>query len=169
MVARITLGKKGLAESGRMETVIQKGEELRQKLLGLVVEDAKAFDSVMQAYRISKDKAEARQKAVQEATVKASEVPLTTLESSLEVLVLARDVAEVGSAAALSDVATAVAAARAAVDGAASNVLTNLNTLDDKKYVYKILERISEAKTRTIQLVAEVERVIASRSMTTKQ
>src|SRR2546426_5275187 len=50
-------------------------------------------------------------------------IPLSTLDCSVRVLRLAHEVAEKGSTNALSDVVTAVSAARAAVEGAASNVM----------------------------------------------
>src|SRR5436853_7625542 len=114
------------------------GEVLRQKLLRLVVEDTEAFDLVMKAFKLSKDQPEARMKAIAEATIKASEIALSTLDCSVRILRLAREVAEKGSTNALSDVVTAVSAARAAVEGAASNVLINLASLEDQKYVEKI-------------------------------
>src|SRR3989442_10776356 len=133
MGGRITLSKKDAAlESDRLRELVRKGEELRQRFLGLVVEDAESFDAVMQAFKLPKDKLDARRKAIQEATIKAAEVPLRTLNSSVQVLRLAEEVAKYCATNALSDVATSVAAARAAMEGAASNVLINLDTLDNQ-------------------------------------
>ncbi len=164
MVSRITLGKKEVAHREKLEVVLEKGEALRRKLMELVVEDAKAFDLVMQAHRIPKDKKEARQKAIQHATVKAAEVPLATLDNSVQVMLLARDLAEAGWPSALSDVITAVAAAKAAVEGAASNVLINLETLQDEKYVEKISKKVSQLNKETLQLETEIGKIISFRS-----
>src|SRR2546425_5815518 len=123
MVARITLAKKEVAqESDRLQELVRNGEDLRQKLLGLVVEDAESFDAVMQAFKLPKDKPDLRRKAIQEATMKAAEIPLRTLESSVEVLRLSKEVAKFGTTNALSDVTTSAAGARAAIEGAVSNV-----------------------------------------------
>jgi glutamate formiminotransferase / formiminotetrahydrofolate cyclodeaminase len=168
MVARITMGKKGFSEPEKMEITIQKSEVLRQKLLRLVMEDANAFDSVMQAYHLPKEQIEARKRAVQEATLRAAQVPLSTLESALDALALAKDLAATGATNALSDILTATAALRASVDGAASNVLINLEGLQDEKYVYKVSGRVSEATTRTTKLVGEIEATVAARSRTKK-
>ncbi len=164
MVSRIMLGKKEPMPLERLNRVVEKGEELRRKLLELVAEDAGAFDSVMQAYRLPRDQEEPRRKAIQEATVKAAEVPLSTLDTSVQVLLLALEVAEVGAASALSDVVTAVAAAKAAVEGAASNVLTNLDSLHDQEYVRRISKRVSELKTETLELETKIMKKVASRS-----
>ncbi len=169
MVSKITLGKKEVAQREKLEAASEKGEALRRKLLKLVVDDAKAFDSVLQAHRLPKDQGEARQRAIRDATVKAAEIPLTTLDSAVQVLLLAQDVAELGSPGALSDVITAGAAAKAAVEGATSNVLINLKTLQDEKYVEKISKKVSQLNTETLKLETEIRKTIASRSKRTNR
>src|SRR5438445_8711394 len=133
MVARITLSKKDIAqERNRLQELVEKGEDLRQRFLRLVVEDAESFDAVMQAFKLPKDKPDARRKAIQEATMKAAEIPLRTLDSSIEVLRLSTEVAKFGTTNALSDVTTSVAATQAATERPASNVLLNIDILEHK-------------------------------------
>ena len=165
MVARITLAKKDTTQDiERLQEVVRKGEDLRQRLLGLVVEDAESFDAVMQAFKLPKDKPDARRKAIQEATVKAAEVPLRTLDGSVQALRLGEDIAKYGAANALSDVTTSVAAARAAIEGAASNVLVNLDMLEDKLYADKTRMRVSELRKEGQQLEAQALELVATRS-----
>ena len=165
MVARITLSKKEVAqESDQLQELIRKGEELRQRFLGLVVEDAESFDAVMQAFKLPKDKPDARRKTIQEATMKAAEIPLRTLESSIEVLHLAGEVAKYGATNALSDITTSISAGRAALEGAASNVLINLDMLDDKHYVDQTRSRVSELRKEALQLEQRIQEIVGSRS-----
>jgi glutamate formiminotransferase/formiminotetrahydrofolate cyclodeaminase len=165
MVARITLAKKNLAhESERLQEIVQNGEDLRKRLLELVVEDAESFDAVMQAFKLSKDKPDVRRKAIQDATLKAAEVPLHTLDSSVQVLRLAEEVAKYGATNALSDVTTSVAAARAATEGAASNVLINLDMIEDKLYADKTRIHVSELRKDGQQLEQRVQELVATRS-----
>src|SRR6266581_5243318 len=165
MVARITLSKKEVGqESDQLQELVRKGEDLRQRFLGLVGEDAESFDAVMQAFKLPKDKPDVRGKAIQEATMKAAEIPLRTLESSIEVLRLSKEVAKCGTTNALSDVTTSVAGARAAVEGAASNVLINLDTLDDKPYVDQARSRVSELRKEGLQLEQRIQEMVVSRS-----
>ncbi len=164
MVARITMGKKEASPGAENLTkVVEEGEALRQKLLRLVVEDTEAFDLVMKAFKLSKDQPEARKKAIEEATIKASEIPLSTVDCSVRVLRLAHEVAEKGSTNALSDVVTAVSAARAAVEGAASNVLINLASLEDQKYVEKISRQVSDLRKEAAQLEERAGKLVESR------
>jgi glutamate formiminotransferase/formiminotetrahydrofolate cyclodeaminase len=165
MVARITLGKKDVAqESDRLQELVRKGEDLRQRFLELVVEDAESFDAVMRALKLPKDRPDARRKTIQEATMKAADVPLRTLDSSVQVLRVAEEVAKYGTANALSDVTTAVGAARAAMEGAASNVLINLDTLDDQHFVGKTRLHVSELRKEGLQMDERIKERIASRS-----
>jgi len=166
MVGRITQTKKDAAaqNSEHVRELVRKGEDLRERFLGLVVEDADSFDAVIQAFKLPKDKPDARRKTIQEATMKAAEVPLRTLESSVQILRLAEDVAKYGTTNALSDVTTSIAAARAAMDGAASNVLINLDMLDDKHYVDKARVRVSEHRKEALQLEQRIQELVASRS-----
>jgi glutamate formiminotransferase / formiminotetrahydrofolate cyclodeaminase len=164
MVARITLGKKEAPpDAEKLQQVLRESETLRQMLLRFVVEDTEAFDLVMRAFKLPKDQAEVRKKEIEEATIKASEVPLSTLESSVKVLRLAREIAEKGSPNALSDVVTAVAAARASVEGAASNVLINLASISNQKYVEKIARQVSELRREAAQLEEASGRLVESR------
>ena len=164
MVARITLGKKELPRgSESLNMVVKEGDALRQRLLHLVVEDTEAFDLVMKAFKLSKEQPEVRKRAIEEATIKASEIPLSTLDCSVRTLRLAPDVAEKGTANALSDVVTAVSAARAAVEGAASNVLINLASLEDHVYVEKISRRVADLRKEASQLEARAGKIVESR------
>jgi len=164
MVARITLGKKEAPPGAeKLNEVVKEADALRQKLLRLVVEDTEAFDLVMKAFKLSKDQPEARTDAIRVATIKASEIPLSTLEYSVKALRLAHEVAEKGSTNALSDVVTAVSAARAAVEGAASNVLINLASLDDQRYVEKIARQVSDLRKEAAQLEERAGKLVESR------
>ena len=156
MVARITLGRKESAnKSTRLTVVVSEGEKLRQELLRLVTEDAAAFDTVIQAYKLPRDTTDARTKAIQDATMKAAEVPMSTIELAHQTLKLAREMADLGTPSALSDVATAVAASMGAVDGAASNVLINLKSITDKNYVDKTSKRLAALRSDASKLADE--------------
>ena len=164
MVSRITLGKKDVPKGAeKLEAAIKNGEELRINFLKLVVDDAESFNAVMKAFKIPKDQAEARKKAIQDATMKAAEVPLSTLESSVRTLRLGREVAEYGATNALSDVSTSIAAAGAAAKGAASNVMTNLDTLDDRHYAEWTAKRVTELRNESSALEDEIGQVILTR------
>lgn len=165
MVSRITLRKKDRsAEAENLRDVVEKCEKLRERLLMLTVEDTEAFNRVMQALKIPKDRSEERKRAIQVATLKAAEVPLSTMEASLEMFRTAEKVAAYGTSNAMSDVLTAVGAGEAAIHGAASNVLINLASLDDRKAAESIAIRVSEIQREGTELVQRLVKTIKSRS-----
>jgi glutamate formiminotransferase/formiminotetrahydrofolate cyclodeaminase len=164
MVSRITLGKKEPPKGAEtLEKAVKTGEEIRAKFLKLVVDDAESFNMVMKAFKIPKEQTDVRRKAIQDATMRAAEVPLSTLDSSVQTLRLAVEVAEYGSVNALSDVSTSRAAARAAGEGAASNVLVNLNSLEDRVYVEKTQKRLADLEKEASHLDEQVRKIITGR------
>ena len=68
----------------------------------------------------------AREKAIDDATVGATEVPLGVLENCPELIELCREVGRIGLQASLSDAGVGVQMARAAAAGAYQNVCINL-------------------------------------------
>jgi len=164
MVGRITLGKKDPPKGAeQLEHAVKAGEELRSRFLKLVVDDADSFNLVMKAFKIPKEQQDLRRRAIQEATMKAAEVPLSTLDNSVQTLRLAVEVAEYSSINALSDVSTSRAAARAAGEGAASNVLVNLVSLDDQVYVEKTRKRVSDLDREISHLDEQVKKILMGR------
>jgi methenyltetrahydrofolate cyclohydrolase len=115
----------------------------------------------MQAMRLPHGTAgeqSARAAAIQQATRRAALVPLETARASLQGIELAREVGRLGIAEAASDLGVAAAAGRAAVEGAVLNVLTNLGTIDDDRFVADTrLEagRLAEAARRAADELSE--------------
>ncbi len=162
MVARISLGRKTVDEREKLERILEGGERLRRELLELVVKDTSAFEALMHARKLPKDNKD-RDRQIQDATVKAAEIPLETMEKSVEVLKLTRDIAQLGTRSALSDVITAAGAARGAVEGAASNVLINLGDIADSKFVENASVKVDRARKDGLQLESETMQVANSR------
>jgi glutamate formiminotransferase/formiminotetrahydrofolate cyclodeaminase len=133
MVARLTIGKKKYAESeSRMQAVLTQSEALRNDLTQYIQLDASAFESVMTAYRLPKessDQLEIRRKAVEQATLLATQVPLGVANKSLRVLELAEQDIHYGNESALSDGASGAALAKAAIIAAGYNIRINVREL----------------------------------------
>ncbi len=133
MVAKLTIGKKKYAEvESRMQTILTQAEALRNDLTQSIQLDASAFESVMAAYTLPKDRPEQqeiRRKAVEQATLLATQVPIAVANKSLRVLELTEQVIQFGNINALSDAATAASLARAAITGAGYNIRINAKDL----------------------------------------
>ncbi len=135
MVVRLTLGKeKYKAAWDELAPLADRLDEARVRLLELVDEDAGAFDRVMAARRLPKETGEEkalRQKAIDEANVLATTVPMQTAFFAHEALKAAPVVLEKGNPNAASDAWAGALAAWAAVLAALGNVRINLPGVSD--------------------------------------
>jgi glutamate formiminotransferase / formiminotetrahydrofolate cyclodeaminase len=154
MVCGLTIGKKKYLEvEEEIKEVLKKSENLRKELKELVIKDAESFEKVMDARKLSKHtetEGKRREEAIQEATKGAALVPLEVMEKSLEVLKLAKIVAEKGNENAVSDAGVSNLLAKAAIDGAGYNVRINLSSIKDEIFISEIkkkLDNLSQAAT----------------------
>ena len=168
MVANLTIGKKGLDASWEpMKTLAPKGQELKDWFLWAVDEDTRAFNRVMDAFRLpgkAPADAAAKEAAVQEATQRAAEIPLSVLERSLEVFDLAEQTVRSGNPNSVSDAGVAALCARTCAEGAYLNVVINLKSLTDAAWVEAVRRRAVQARARAVEraamILAEVEKTI---------
>jgi len=138
MVANLTYGKKGYEESGGdMKKVAVRAQELKDELLRAVDLDARAFNKVMEAFRLPKgteEQSREREAAVEEASKGAALVPLGVLAAAAELIGLAEVVARKGNRNSLSDAGVAGLTAQAAGEGAYYNVRINLPGIKDERF-----------------------------------
>ncbi len=140
MVVNLSVGKKAyeaLDESIKSKFVAD-GEiiqDLKDQLTGLVDEDTNAFNKFMEAMKLPKDtdeqKAE-RNAKMQEASVYALQVPLTTAQRCFEILQNQETIAAYGNKNAVSDVGVGALLALAGLEGAVLNVKINLPGIEDE-------------------------------------
>jgi glutamate formiminotransferase/formiminotetrahydrofolate cyclodeaminase len=150
MVANLTVGKKEY-EAARPEMVATavRAQELKDALLGAVDRDTKAFNKVMEAFRLPKttsEQAEEKDRAVEEANKEATLVPLEVLEKSVEAVALAKVVAAKGNRNSVSDAGVAGLAGQAAGEGAAYNVLINLAGIKDAAFSARVGREAAKLK-----------------------
>ena len=116
---------------------------------------AAAFDQLLDAMRMPKS--EARDTAMTEATVAATEVPLGVLESCPAVIELCMEVGRIGLQASLSDAGVGAQMGRAAAAGAYQNVCINLAGLTDAARRATLVQRADTAWEQARKLHAEAE------------
>ncbi len=142
MVANLTVGKKEY-EAARADMVATavRAQALKDALLDAVDKDTKAFNKVMDAYRLPKttaEQAEDKDRAVETANKEATLVPLQVLEWSVEAVRLAKVAAAKGNKNSVSDAGVAGLAGQAAGEGAYYNVLINLGGIKDAEFSAKV-------------------------------
>ncbi|HZV69915.1 MAG TPA: glutamate formimidoyltransferase [Saprospiraceae bacterium] len=137
MVANLSAHKRGWEE--RMDYFVEwaaKGQEARKRLLHCVDEDTRAFNLLMDAFRLPKETDEQKKKrteAIEEATMKAIESPLNIMRISFEQFALLDAMTNEGNPNSVSDAGVGASCALAAVEGGFLNVMINLGGLKSKK------------------------------------
>lgn len=139
MVINFTVGrKKYAAVEDEMRALLERTETLRTALVAMVDDDAAAFNAVAATYSMPKDTPEeqaARTEAMQAGLKQATEVPYRVAEHCLEILEHAGTVGAKGNANVVSDAATAIYLAGAALHSAVANVNINLKYIKDEAFV----------------------------------
>lgn len=168
MVARLTIGKKKYAAvEGQMQAIAQQADALCQRMKAAVVRDAQAFEAVMSALRMPKETAEeqqARDTALQTATLQAATVPFEVAQGAVEALQLAAEVVAQGNLNAISDGGSAAAQAQAALRGAALNVRINLQGLEDSAAVEKMVGELEMLEARANALWEQIKNSLKERA-----
>lgn len=169
MVSRLTVSKKKYKDvHDEISAILGRSEPLRQELFDLIVKDKEAFERVMAAFQLPKDtEVEVKKRAVQieDATKGAALVPLKVAEKALEVLSLAKVVAEKGNANSITDVGVGALMAKAGMDGAILNVRINLRGLTDRDFVSKLSIEIDQFKARGEALAEDIARIVDQKIM----
>jgi formiminotetrahydrofolate cyclodeaminase len=161
MMCNITIGKPKYAEAEpRLMEIRSDLEQLGGRLRELIAEDAASFESVLSAYRLPKESDEQKSERaakIQIALRCAVDVPLETAACGLDVLKLLREVAEIGTPNALSDVAVGARLAEVAIRGASYNVAVNLGSLSDDVAADKTREQMTSMIEQSRAIAEEVE------------
>lgn len=145
MVANLSSHKRGWDDRWEEFSVwATKGQSIKDRLLYLVDEDTRAFNKILEAFRLSKsteEEKEIRKTAIQEATKFAIEVPFRVMETSFEIFELCDAMVREGNPNSVTDAAVGALCARAAIHGAFLNVQINTGSYDNKEYVNDLLNQ----------------------------
>ncbi|HMA53613.1 MAG TPA: cyclodeaminase/cyclohydrolase family protein, partial [Acidobacteriota bacterium] len=168
MVANLTVGKKGYeAVCGEMIAAAVAAQALKDYLLEAVDRDTRAFNKVMEAFRLPKttpEQAGEKARAIEAANKDATIVPLEVLEKAVDAVGLARIAAAKGNRNSLSDAGVAGLAAQAAGEAAYDNVLINLGGIKDGKFADQVRRRASAAR-KTLEKEGRAVREIVAKAL----
>jgi glutamate formiminotransferase / formiminotetrahydrofolate cyclodeaminase len=164
MVANLSSHKKGWDDRWEEFSVwAEKGQQVKNELIKLVDADTKAFNLIMQAFGLPKSTEEEkmiRQKAIQEATRFAIEIPFRVMEVAYGSMDVIKAMAAIGNPNSVSDAGVGALCARAAVMGAYMNVRINASSYEDGNYVADILKRGKEIENKTIALETDILNIV---------
>jgi glutamate formiminotransferase/formiminotetrahydrofolate cyclodeaminase len=148
MVANLSAHKRGWDE--RWEEFSEwadKAKLVQEKLLRLVDEDTRAFNSIMEAFGLPKnsdEEKEIRRLAIEKATLYAIEVPFDIMNTAFGAFEIAETMVINGNPSSVTDAGVGVLAMLACVEGAWLNVKINSVDLKNHPRVQRIVEEGEE-------------------------
>jgi formiminotetrahydrofolate cyclodeaminase len=139
MVCSLTQGKKKYAQYEEdIVRMAAKIENLKNRLLSLVDEDAKSFYPLSQVYSMNattSDELRQKENKMQEVLKKAIQPPIEIIRECYQAAQFLEELSKKGSVLALSDVGCAAQLLRSATHSAWLNVLINLKGITDELFI----------------------------------
>ncbi len=146
MVASMSRGKKAyLQYESPLSEAVAKLSQLREELKSAIDADAESYNLVMKAYKSAKESSDG-DAAIAAALKQATSVPLGVAEKVVEVAEIAAKLTPITNPNMESDLTTAIALAKAALEGALANVEINLDSLKDEAFVTETRKRAAALK-----------------------
>jgi glutamate formiminotransferase len=146
MVAAMSRGKKAyLQHEAQLSIAIARLARIREELKAAIDADAESYNVVMKAYKAARESSDGS-RGVNAALRQATNVPLGVAERAAEVAQIAARLRPITNPNMSSDLTTAVALAKAALEGALANVEINLGSIkaeapDDDAFVREMRGR----------------------------
>ena len=148
MVANLSSHKKGWDDQWEFfSNYAEKGQAIKDELLKLVDEDTNAFNKIMNAFGLPKNSDEekqARSKAIQDATLYATQIPFKTMQVCFSGYEIAQAMVEKGNPNSVTDAGVGALCIRTAIYGAYLNVKINASGLKDKVIAEKLVAEASD-------------------------
>lgn len=167
MVANLSSHKPGWdAKWNYFSEWAEKGQEIMARLLWLVDEDTESFNRIMAVFSMPKSTDEekaARSKAMQEATLYATQIPLETMRASMATFPIIKAMASEGNPNSVSDAGVGALAARSAVLGACLNVKINAAGLKDRTVADELVNEANRLADEACRLEAEILEIVNSK------
>ncbi|MGN1211884.1 MAG: glutamate formimidoyltransferase [Candidatus Cryptobacteroides sp.] len=164
MVANLSSHKPGWDERWKeFSDYAEEGQKIMNGLLSLVDEDTAAFNCIMAALGMPKGNEQekaARAKALEDATLYATEVPLRTAKTALKAFPLLKAMASEGNPNSVSDAGVGTLAARSAVLGAQLNVKINASGLCDKEKAQMLMDECAKIADEAIAYESEILKIV---------
>ena len=145
MVANLSAHKRGWDDRWEeFSEYAEKGIKYQNELLNLVDEDTKAFNKIMDAFRLpNKTEIEKknRNKEIQSATKNAILTPYNVMQTAYKSMEIMKAMVKIGNPNSVTDAAVGALCSRTAINGAFLNVKINCVDCEDKIFVEDILEK----------------------------
>lgn len=170
MVARLTIGKEGYEEVWELfKRNLHKFEEIREELTKNIEQDTKAFNRLVNAFKMpkkTKEQKKKRSERIQKGYKNAAQIPLETAKKARRLIDLLDEIGLKGNENALSDIAVGTLCALSALKSAVINVKINLTAIEDDQFVNQCQNELEDllegAEKKAFQLEEKITRRITT-------
>lgn len=167
MVANLTANKRGSDEvDDILNEAAEKCQDIKYKLVKAVDDDTNAFNQYMDAMRLPKKTDEEKKKrtaAMQDGLKVAVQVPYLTATLSYEAIEIAEVVAKHGNPNSITDVGVGAQSAYTGVLGGIYNVLINLKSIKDEKFIADMKKKCDEIRIQAESKLKDVLSIVESK------
>jgi glutamate formiminotransferase/formiminotetrahydrofolate cyclodeaminase len=160
MVANLSSHKAGWDDRWRyFSDYAERGQAIMNELLYLVDEDTNSFKKIMDAFSLPKGseaEREARDAAIQDATLYATEIPLRTMQVSYSAFDLVEEMVKEGNPNSVSDAGVGALALRSAIFGAYMNVRINSVDLKNRETASNLVQEAQSIFDKSVVLEKQI-------------
>ena len=161
MVANLSCNTRGWEDKVDVfSNIAFKINKIREKLLFLVDEDSKAFNDIMNSFKLPKNNSEEkkiREKEIINSTLYAAKVPLKVMKESFLIYSHIKNLVDNGNQNSISDSGVACLCVYACIHGAYLNVRINLKDIENDQGIMKeaieILKKSEIKKEKILRLI----------------
>jgi len=167
MVGNLTVGKKKYAEvEEEVKELLGKGTKIIEELKKLVDRDAEVFEPLAKAYGLPKDTPEQvahKERVMEECSIEACSVPMEIMRKSYGGIKIHERMGQIGSKLAISDVGCGVVFLKAALISGQLNVLINLGSIKNEKFVQETTDEMSRLRDDGIRVADQTLELVVSK------
>lgn len=151
MVGSLTVGKKKYQDvEAEIRQRMEQAQNIQERLLELVQEDAESFAPLAAAYRmpsVTEEEKKEKERVMEDVLKEACRVPFEIMQKCCEGIELCGIFAEKGSTMAISDAGAGASFCRAALESASFNIYINTKSMKDREYAQQANCRADEMRS----------------------
>ncbi len=160
MVANLSSHKRGWDDRWEeFSDWADRGKLIQEKLLRLVDEDTRAFNGILEAFRMPKgteEEKKLRESAVEKATVRAIRVPFEVMVTAYQGYEVAEAMVRFGNPGSVTDAGVGALALHAGIEGSWLNVQINATDVKTLPEVQEILDSGEKLVKRSLEMKEQI-------------
>jgi len=160
MVANLSSHKRGWDDRWEeFSDWADRGKLIQEKLLRLVDEDTRAFNGLLEAFRMpkgTKEEKKLRESAVEKATVRAIKVPFEVMVTAYQGYEVAEAMVRFGNPGSVTDAGVGALALHAGIEGSWLNVQINATDVKALPEVQEILDSGEKLLKRSLEMKDQI-------------